>query len=188
MVEKLLGSTYKYIVGHEALRRQRAYQQKYNELNKAYYDKEMQYATNLFNRNYYRNYMDTPTAQRMLKQVRDMLGEQTRSLRNTSTVMGLTGESLAAMQKSNNKALDRMVGSLSTVDVQEKERALLNYEKVRSKLDNFMFNVRMDDAVKQNAFDEQEVQNRLNVLSPYIEDILAMASKKRGTQKYPPKL
>jgi DNA-binding ferritin-like protein (Dps family) len=183
MVQNLLKTMYKYVVDQEELKRQKMYQERYNKLNKEYYDKEMQYATNLFNRNYYRNYLDTPVAQRMLKQVRDMLGEQTRSLRNTSTVMGLTGESLAAMQKSNNKALDNMVGTLSNADVQEKERALFNYDKVRSKLDNFMFNVRMDDTVKQNAFDEQDVQNKLNAISPYIEAFLSMSTKKRGRAK-----
>ncbi|MBR3951426.1 MAG: hypothetical protein IKJ79_05905, partial [Bacteroidaceae bacterium] len=122
MVGDLLKGAYKYIVDEEAVKRQRDYQKEYNKLNKAYYDKQMQYATNLFNKNYYRNYLDTPTAQRMLKEAREMLGEQTRSLRNTSTVMGLTGESMAAMQKNNNKMLDNMVNSLSVADVQAKEK------------------------------------------------------------------
>ena len=138
----------------------------------------MQYATNLFNKNYYRNYLDTPTAQRMLKEAREMLGEQTRSLRNTSTVMGLTGESMAAMQKNNNKMLDNMVNSLSVADVQAKEKALYDYDKVRSKLDDFIFTMRMDDAVKRNAIKEQSAQNMTTVISPYFNQILDMLGGK----------
>lgn len=178
MVGDLLKGAYKYIVDEEAVKRQRDYQKEYNKLNKAYYDKQMQYATNLFNKNYYRNYLDTPTAQRMLKEAREMLGEQTRSLRNTSTVMGLTGESMAAMQKNNNKMLDNMVNGLSVADVQAKEKALYDYDKVRSKLDDFIFTMRMDDAVKQNAIKEQSAQNMTTVISPYFNQILGMLGGK----------
>ncbi|MBR6758001.1 MAG: hypothetical protein IKM35_05960 [Bacteroidaceae bacterium] len=178
MVGDLLKGAYKYIVDEEAVKRQRDYQKEYNKLNKAYYDKQMQYATNLFNKNYYRNYLDTPTAQRMLKEAREMLGEQTRSLRNTSTVMGLTGESMAAMQKNNNKMLDNMVNSLSVADVQAKEKALYDYDKVRSKLDDFIFTMRMDDAVKRNAIKEQSAQNMTTVISPYFNQILDMLGGK----------
>lgn len=178
MVGDLLKGAYKYIVDEEAVKRQRDYQKEYNKLNKAYYDKQMQYATNLFNKNYYRNYLDTPTAQRMLKEAREMLGEQTRSLRNTSTVMGLTGESMAAMQKNNNKMLDNMVNSLSVADVQAKEKALYDYDKVRSKLDDFIFTMRMDDAVKRNAIKEQSAQNMTTVISPYFNQILGMLGGK----------
>ena len=132
----------------------------------------MLHATNLFNRNYYRNYLDTPTAQRMLKQVREQLGEQTRSLRNTSTVMGLTGESMAAMQKNNNKAIDNVVISLATTDERQKEAALHNYENVRSKLDDFLFNVRKDDMTKRNALNEKFIANKEGAYMPLLHGVL----------------
>lgn len=155
-----------------ALKREEEYLDKYKELNQEYYDKQMLHATNLFNRNYYRNYLDTPTAQRMLKQVREQLGEQTRSLRNTSTVMGLTGESMAAMQKNNNKAIDNVVISLATTDERQKEAALHNYENVRSKLDDFLFNVRKDDMTKRNALNEKFIANKEGAYMPLLHGVL----------------
>ena len=131
----------------------------------------MQHVTNLFNRNYYRNYLDTPTAQRMLKQLREQLGEQTRSMRNTSAVMGLTGESMAAMQKNNNKAIDSVMGSLATADVQQKEAALNNYESIRSKLDDFIFNVRLDDMRMRNELNEQIIANKQRGYVPLLNGI-----------------
>ncbi len=154
-----------------ALKRQERYLDKYKELNEEYYNKQMQQVTNLFNRNYYRNYLDTPTAQRMLKQLREQLGEQTRSMRNTSAVMGLTGESMAAMQKNNNKAIDSVMGSLATADVQQKEAALYNYENVRSKLDNFIFNMRLDDMRMRNELNEQIIANKQRGYVPLLNGI-----------------
>lgn len=154
-----------------ALKRQERYLDKYKELNEEYYNKQMQQVTNLFNRNYYRNYLDTPTAQRMLKQLREQLGEQTRTMRNTSTVMGLTGESMAAMQKNNNKAIDSVMGSLATADVQQKEAALNNYESIRSKLDDFIFNVRLDDMAKRNELNEQIIANKQRGYVPLLNGI-----------------
>lgn len=154
-----------------ALKRQERYLDKYKELNEEYYNKQMQHVTNLFNRNYYRNYLDTPTAQRMLKQLREQLGEQTRSMRNTSAVMGLTGESMAAMQKNNNKAIDSVMGSLATADVQQKEAALNNYESIRSKLDDFIFNVRLDDMRMRNELNEQIIANKQRGYVPLLNGI-----------------
>ena len=166
-----------------ALKRQERYLDKYKELNEEYYNKQMQQVTNLFNRNYYRNYLDTPTAQRMLKQLREQLGEQTRSMRNTSAVMGLTGESMAAMQKNNNKAIDSVMGSLATADVQQKEAALYNYENVRSKLDNFIFNMRLDDMRMRNELNEQIIANKQRGYVPLLNGIAdyvgGMADNKR---------
>ena len=44
MVQNLLKTMYKYVVDQEGLKRQKLYQERYNKLNKEYYDKEMQYA------------------------------------------------------------------------------------------------------------------------------------------------
>ena len=71
-----------------------------------------------------------------------------------------------------------MVNSLSVADVQAKEKALYDYDKVRSKLDDFIFTMRMDDAVKRNAIKEQSAQNMTTVISPYFNQILDMLGGK----------
>ncbi|MBR3950390.1 MAG: hypothetical protein IKJ79_00530, partial [Bacteroidaceae bacterium] len=61
---------------------------------------------------------------------------------------------------------------------QAKEKALYDYDKVRSKLDDFIFTMRMDDAVKRNAIKEQSAQNMTTVISPYFNQILDMLGGK----------
>lgn len=81
---------FNYLFNNDNLNLQRRYNERANNLANAYYDKEAHYASNLFNRNYYRDYLQTPMAQNMLKQVRNQLGNQLQTMRNTSNVMGLT--------------------------------------------------------------------------------------------------
>ncbi|MBO7318365.1 MAG: hypothetical protein J6U43_06580 [Bacteroidales bacterium] len=167
MVTELLQGLVQVPMSLLAQTQQERYLNEYNKLSKEYYNKEMQRANNLFNRSYYRNYLDTAPAQRMLKQLREQLGEQTRAMRNTANVMGLTGESLGAIQKSNNKAIDQAFGALASADAQQKENALLNYESVRSKLDNFLFNTRLEDLNKR-----MQLSNKQGAFMPLLNGMM----------------
>ena len=153
---------FNYLFNNDNLNLQRRYNERANNLANAYYDKEAQYASNLFNRNYYRDYLQTPMAQNMLKQ----LGNQLQTMRNTSNVMGLTGESMAAMQKNNNQMLDSVAGKLAEMDVMQKDRALNSYENVRNRLGNFVFNLEMDKLNRERALEEQKYKNIYNLFSP----------------------
>ncbi len=157
---------FNYLFNNDNLNLQRRYNERANNLANAYYDKEAQYASNLFNRNYYRDYLQTPMAQNMLKQVRNQLGNQLQTMRNTSNVMGLTGESMAAMQKNNNQMLDSVAGKLAEMDVMQKDRALNSYENVRNRLGNFVFNLEMDKLNRERALEEQKYKNIYNLFSP----------------------
>lgn len=162
-----------------SLNRQKEFLNKSEALDKEYYDKQMKQATNLFNRNYYRNYLDTPTAQHLLKQLREQLGEQTRSMRNTATAMGLTGQSMAAIQKNNNATIDGVVGRLATADVQEKERALQTYDNVRSKLDAFLFDRSKDYMTKRFELKEQRINNLLGLITPTLDSLVKKIGQKQ---------
>lgn len=95
-------------------------------------------ATSLFNRNYYRNYLDMPSSRNMLKRVQEQLKEQNRALRNTSVITGATPQVVAASQAANNKLLDSVVGTLSSADAESKERQLAGYENTRNKLYDYL--------------------------------------------------
>lgn len=103
-----------------------------------YYRQQMNNATSAFNRDYYRNYLDNANSRNMLKRVREQLGEQAKAARNRAAITGATGESVAAMQKNNNRTLDYMAGSLAAADEASKERAAMSYDMQQQQLNNMM--------------------------------------------------
>ena len=165
--------------------RQQKFLDKRKQYTQDYYNREMDNATNLFNRQYYGSYLDTPSAQKMLKQVRENLGEQARTMRNTASVMGLTGESYAAMQKNNNKVLDSMVGTLAAQDTQRKDRALQGYENVRSRMENLMYNTNVDDSAKRLMLEEQRSQTLHNFMLPMFPKLASILSELNDNPNYP---
>lgn len=102
------------------------------------YQRQMDNATTAFNRNYYRNYLDSANARNMLKRVREQLGEQTKAARRQAAVTGATGEAVAAVQKNNNRVIDSVTGSMAAADEANKERAASLYDNQRMQLDNMM--------------------------------------------------
>lgn len=133
-----------------------------------FYDKQMQKNTSLFNRTYYRNYLDTPAARNVLKQVREQLDDRTKALRNHAVVTGATPEALAAVQKSNNKLLDSAVGRLAEVGERGKEKLLFNYENKRNTLDEYMHNATMKHMMTDWEIDNRRMKQNISLLQPAI--------------------
>lgn len=138
------------------------------DMHKKNYEKRMSEATSLFDRRYYRNYLDTPTARNMLKQVQEQMKSRSEAMRRSAAVMGYTPESLAINQKSNIEALDRMMGNLAQADVAAKEQASYNYEARRNQLNDYLFNAEVD---KRKAAYEQEV-GHLNNIAELVPPLL----------------
>lgn len=108
------------------------------DLQNDYVKNQLNNATSMFNREYYKNYLDTPSAQNMLKRVREQLDEQNRAMRNTAVLTGATPQAMAARQRVDNKALDGAVSTLATADAQNKQHILDNYEKRRNQLNDYL--------------------------------------------------
>ena len=167
-----------YASNKRSIKNQEKFLNDYSKYNRDYYDRQMSNATNLFNRQYYSNYLDTPTAQNMLNRLRKQLDEQNRSLRNTAQVMGLTGESYAAMQKNNNKIMENVVGRLSVADAQQKERALNNYINTYDKYNDMMYQTGVDELKKRLGIEESKNQLYSNTKNMTLSTILDMIMKK----------
>lgn len=154
MFKSLITPTIDFITGYSSIINKKDFIGRQFKMQQKYVDKRLNEAASLFNRNYYRSYLDTPTARNMLKQVREQLNEQSRAVRNTSVITGATPQAVAAMHQANNKMLDKVVGALSTADVQNKERAQANYEGVRNKLNDYLHGGVMNYITQESKLDD----------------------------------
>ena len=168
MLQELVTGLFDHIATQARKHELNNFYEKEMKANRDFYKRQMNDATSLFNHIYYRDYVNTPTAQHMLKQARKQLDQQSKALQNTAVVMGYTPEAMAAQQKSNNQILDNVVSSLSAADAQHKEQALYNYENMRSKMQELLHNATMGLAtnklnMEQNLFDKNYEMTRLNM-------------------------
>lgn len=190
MISEIISYGLSSYLGNKASQNQRDYGEMYRRLARQYRNNRLASASNLFNRRYYTNYLDTPTAQNMLKQVREQLGDQSRAMRNQRVVTGATGESLAALQKNNNRVMDSTVGTLATADMNMKERALQDYAQAREKADDMMFKVELDgvmrENVQQNKSDENNRNYLIGLLDKMFEELKRKAQNKQNvlTEEY----
>lgn len=190
MIGEIISYGLSSYLGNKATQNQRDYGEMYRRLARQYRNNRLASASNLFNRRYYTNYLDTPTAQNMLKQVREQLGDQSRAMRNQRVVTGATGESLAALQKNNNRVIDSAVGTLATADMNMKERALQDYAQAREKADDMMFKVELDgvmrENVQQNKSDENNRNYLIGLLDKMFEELKRKAQNKQNvlTEEY----
>lgn len=190
MISEIISYGLSSYLGNKATQNQRDYGEMYRRLARQYRNNRLASASNLFNRRYYTNYLDTPTAQNMLKQVREQLGDQSRAMRNQRVVTGATGESLAALQKNNNRMMDSAVGTLATADMNMKERALQDYAQAREKADDMMFKVELDgvmrENVQQNKSDENNRNYLIGLLDKMFEELKRKAQNKQNvlTEEY----
>ena len=190
MISEIISYGLSSYLGNKATQNQQDYGEMYRRLARQYRNNRLASASNLFNRRYYTNYLDTPTAQNMLKQVREQLGDQSRAMRNQRVVTGATGESLAALQKNNNRVMDSTVGTLATADMNMKERALQDYAQAREKADDMMFKVELDgvmrENVQQNKSDENNRNYLIGLLDKMFEELKRKAQNKQNvlTEEY----
>lgn len=165
----MINGLYDYYAGRKKLGSMNDYNEEKLEKQQEYYTRQMNNATSLFNRLYYRDYVNTPQAQNMLKHVRKQLDEQSKALRNTSVVMGYTPEAMIAKQKSNNQLLDNVVSTLSAADAQQKEKAMYNYENMRNRMEDFLHAANMENML--NEFNVQQELQKWNyeAAKPYVQ-------------------
>ncbi|MBE6307477.1 MAG: hypothetical protein E7084_07485 [Bacteroidales bacterium] len=190
MIGEIISYGLSSYLGNKATQNQRDYGEMYRRLARQYRNNRLASASNLFNRRYYTNYLDTPTAQNMLKQVREQLGDQSRAMRNQRVVTGATGESLAALQKNNNRVMDSAVGTLATADMNMKERALQDYAQAREKADDMMLKVELDGLMRENVqLNKSDENNRnylIGLLDKMFEELKRKAQNKQNvlTEEY----
>lgn len=184
MISEIFSYGLSSYMGNKATQNQRDYSEMYKRLARQYRNNQLASAANLFNRRYYTNYLDTPTAQNMLKQVREQLGDQSRAMRNQRVVTGATGESLAALQKNNNRVMDSAVGTLAATDMGVKERAMQDYARTREKADDMMLKVELDGMMRENTQQNKKDENDRNYMIDLLGKMFEELKQKKQNQQY----
>ncbi len=170
MLDKIMNSTFSFLMNERELTKQRKYINSIYEMNKKHYENQLSNATSLFNKTYYRNYLDTPNARNMLKKMREQMNDKSKALRNTASVMGTTPEALAIVQKDNNRALDSLMGNLAQADATQREKALYMYEDQRNRIEELLHKAKMENMAQNYMLDEKHFANKMENFMPYIKN------------------
>lgn len=107
-------------------------------------------ATNLYNRDYYKDYTQTTAAQNALRKARDVYKEYTDRTRGTQAVTGGTEESVAAQKAAANNAVADTTAAIATNGENLAQHAQDRFNAQKDAIDNQKEQIEADKA-KQSA-------------------------------------
>ena len=112
-------------------------------------DRERQ-ATNLYNRDFYKDYTQTASAQSALRKAREVYDNYTNKLKATQAVTGGTQESVAAAKAAANKSIADATANIAAAGENSAQRAQDRYNAQKDSIDNARANIEADKA-RQSA-------------------------------------
>lgn len=119
---------------------------------------------NMFNREYYQNYLDRSDSQNLLSNMRDQLSQQSKQLRNTAAVTGATPEATVAAQKYQTEALGKAAGAIAANGASWKSSLLNSYLSARGNINNRIADVQN----ARNRTNLEAVNSGLNFIQTYL--------------------
>lgn len=172
MLDDLINGFVGYLSKGNMIDMQEEYLKKQFEMQQSYYKAQKQRSDSLFNRNYYRGYLELPGARNLMKQVREQLEEQTRALRSSAASTGATPQAIVAAQKNNNRILNSAVGTLAEQGERNREQAYMAYQTRSNQLDDYMHKAEMDNFMKKTSLELQSKQNLYSFLQPTVNQFV----------------
>lgn len=125
-----------------------------------------------YNRNYYKNYMESAEAQAAMKRVENTLKKQNQEARATAAVMGSTPEASVAQQQANNEILDNTATGLAAHATQRK----MQVDAANQQNQNAILNARLGQSQMNEQGGAQLMSNGLGL----IGSAFSMYDKKKG--------
>ncbi len=125
---------------------------------------------NLFNQEYYQNYLNRSDVQGLLSTLRTRNNQQNSMLRNNAVVSGSTPEVLAAQQKQLADVYGQSVSGIAANADNWKSNVLENYNIGKSQLAGMRYNTYMSAAGQghdQQMFGLNQYQNGLDNIASY---------------------
>lgn len=125
---------------------------------------------NLFNQEYYQNYLNRSDVQGMLSTLRTYNNQQSSMLKNNAVVSGSTPEVLAVQQKQLADVYGQSVSGIAANADNWKSNILGNYNAGKSQLAGMRYNTYMSAAGQghnQQMFGLNQFQNSLNNIANY---------------------
>ncbi|HIU56155.1 MAG TPA: hypothetical protein IAB03_10175 [Candidatus Gallibacteroides avistercoris] len=106
---------------------------------------------NLFNQEYYQNYLNRSDVQNMLSTLRTYNNQQSSMLKNNAVVSGSTPEAIAAQQKQLADVYGQSVSGIAANADNWKSGILQSYNAGKSQLAGMRYNTYMSAAQQGNA-------------------------------------
>ncbi len=132
---------------------------------------------NLFNSEYYGDYLNRSDNQALLKKLRDQTLQQNQQMQTQSAITGATPESIAAQQNANAQMIGNTYSSIAANGANWKNNVLNNYINNSAAINDKRYNTYMNaNNMFQNASDNaiQNVNQGLAKMDNFSMDIVKM--------------
>lgn len=129
---------------------------------------------NLFNQEYYQNYLNRSDAQGMLSTLRNRNTQQNTVMRNNAVVMGATPEVLAAQQKTLADSYGQSINDMAANADNWKSNVLGNYNNGKSHIADMRYNNYMSAAGQgfgQQMYGMRQYENNLQNAVGFFKEI-----------------
>lgn len=150
----LLGSAYGAYKSSKEAKKEEAELAKQRAANEAWY-----------NRNYYRDYMNTVGAQNAIKRYRNAWAERTREARARQAVAGGTPEQAQAVAEAGGEAMGNMIGNLAAQG--EQDKAAIDAQKLA--MDNNLSAQEMAIREKKQEAANNLMHNSANLITSGLQ-------------------
>ncbi len=164
MIGNFINSVFDYIAKQNERSNQHAMiEQEYGQ-RKNEYNRRLVEAESLFDRNYYRNYMDDVETRQLIDRTQQQLQDRTRAMYNSAVVTGDNMSTIGAMHRRNNAALQQMDTGFGQSQQQQRKQVKENYDHTRRTLMDYIRDAKNDRIKKHYAVNQNDYNDELSFL------------------------
>lgn len=167
MIGNLLNSVMDYLATSQTQGNQRTIIENEYQNRKKSYNRKLNEAKSLFDRNYYRTYMDGVEERKIMERAQEQLRERTRAMYNTSVVTGDNSGAVGMLHRSNNNAMKQVETTLAENDNVQRRQAKNQYENSYRSLTDYIQEAKIDRGAKNYALSRSKDNNYMTLLRPF---------------------
>ena len=168
MIGSLINSVYDYARKTGRRNNQSALVVKEYQNRKEDYNRRLTDARSLFNRNYYRTYIDNVDARNLMDRTQEQLRERTRAMYNSAVVTGDSSGAVGLLHRNNNKTLKEVETALDGTHQQQQNQAKSAYENSRKSLADYIQEAKTQRDEKLDAISSDGYDDIFGLMSPMI--------------------
>ena len=168
MIGNLINSVIDYALTSAQRRKQSEMIEREYENSKKDYDRRLAEARSVFDRNYYRTYMDRVDARKLMEQTQSQLRDRAQSLYNSGAVIGNVGGATGVLHRNNNQALQEVENGLAGEHRSQQQQALNAYESTQRSLVDYIRNAKKQREEQHNQLEMTKIGDKYNFLKQIL--------------------
>lgn len=168
MIGNLINSVIDYALTSAQRRKQSEMIEREYENSKKDYDQRLAEARSVFDRNYYRTYMDKVDARKLMEQTQSQLRDRAQSLYNSAAVVGSVGGATGVLHRNNNQALQEVENSLYGEHRRQQQQARNVYESTQRSLVDYIRNAKKQREEQRNQLEMAKIGDKYNFLKQIL--------------------